>query len=198
MCSGLIAANVVVFLMLALSPSLEEVLGLPPDVRGVAGQPWSLVTVAFTSANVLHLLVAVAVLVVFGMEVEHLIGPGHLLAVYLLAGIGGAVATLAVAGPTEFSDTSLGASAAFLGVLGAAAVIPRSPLLRQLQVEKVVAVVAVIAVVGPLAGVGEWVSSAAHAAGMAAGALYSSRRRTDVRGVTSDSAPPRQPRSKIP
>lgn len=180
---ALIAVNVAVFLALTAAPGLEEVLGLPAGWEGVADRPWTLVSVIFTAGNLLHLAGAVAFVLVFGRELEELAGGLHLVAIYVLAGLAGSLALSAIAGPTGLEGLSLGASASFLGLFGAIAVLPVSGRLERFPVLPILAAIVLVNVAGPLMDIGGWASSAAHGAGLAVGALYGwtlrSRERTE-------------------
>jgi membrane associated rhomboid family serine protease len=180
MSAVLIAVNLAVFVAVSLEGRLLDVLALPPDWAGVAEQPWTLLTVFFTAEVVLHIAVAVVAIGLFGPRFERVAGPVHLLAVYVLAGLAGALAIVATSTITGLDEPSVGASAAFLGLLGALAASPRHAWGAKLDVRTWVIVVIVIQFVAPLlsgvtgvgAGVGDWTSSAAHLVGLAVGAGY--------------------------
>jgi hypothetical protein len=88
----------------------------------------------------------------------------------------------------------VGASAAFLGLVGALATSPRATWSDRLPVDKVVLVVLVIQIAAPALGIGDWSSSAAHIVGIVVGAadghLLRSRTAGEVRrpGVPSRNA----------
>jgi membrane associated rhomboid family serine protease len=192
---ALIAVNVAVFLALTAVPGLEEVLGLPAGWEEVAERPWTLVSVTFTAGNLLHLAGAVAFVLVFGRELEELASGLHLLAVYVLAGLAGSAALTTLASSTGLEGISLGASASFLGLFGAIAVLPVSARLERLPLRPILAAIVLVNVVGPLMDIGGWASSAAHGAGLAVGALYGwalrSRERTEVSRPHDAAAAPR-------
>jgi membrane associated rhomboid family serine protease len=180
MSAVLIAANLAVFVAVSLDGRLLDVLALPPDWAGVAEQPWTLLTVFFTAEVLLHIAVAVLAIVLFGRRFERVAGPVHLLGVYVAAGLAGSLAIVATATLTGLDEPSVGASAAFLGLLGALATSPRSAWGAKLDVRTWVVVVIVLQFVAPLlsevsgvgAGIGDWTSSAAHLVGLAVGAAY--------------------------
>jgi membrane associated rhomboid family serine protease len=165
----LIALNVAAFAAITVEGRLLDVLALQPGWSALADQPWTLVTVSFASSEVLHLAVAVLVIGLFGPRFERLAGSALVLGVYLLAGLAGSIALVATAAATGFDGPSVGASAAFLGLVGALATSPREAWGAGLPVHKVVIVVLVIQVIAPILGIGDWVSSAAHTAGLAVG-----------------------------
>lgn len=180
MSAVLIAVNLAVFAAVNIEGRLLEVLALPADWAGVAEQPWTLLTVFFTAEMLLHLAVAVLIIGLFGPRFERVAGSVHLLAVYMLAGLAGAFAIVATATVTGLDEPSVGASAAFLGLLGALAASPRGAWGAKLDVRKWIIVVVVIQVLAPLlseaagvgAGIGDWTSSVAHLVGLAVGAGY--------------------------
>jgi membrane associated rhomboid family serine protease len=172
--------NVLAFLALTVDAELVDVLGLPAGWGELAQQPWTALTVLFASAHIAHLLVTVAVIVVAGGALERRVGSVEVLAIYLLSGLAASVAiATAVSAGVGGSETSLGASGAFLGLVGALAVMPASTAaVARLSLSKVVVVVVVLNLLAPVLGIGDWTSTAAHVTGLTVGALYGLRRRT--------------------
>lgn len=80
------------------------------------GEWWRLVSCTFLHVGVLHLLLNMYGLWVLGRLVEQFIGSARMLAVYMLAALGGSAASMLFGGP----GTSAGASGAVFGLLGAA------------------------------------------------------------------------------
>jgi membrane associated rhomboid family serine protease len=156
-----------------------DVSGLPPGWDAVAQQPWTVVTVMFTSGHLIHVAGAAGCIFFLGGALERRVGSAHLLGIYLLAGITGsiAIATATSAGAGN-PEVSVGASAAFLGLLGALAGRPPTALTERLQLPKIVAVVLLVSLVQPMVGIGYWTSPLAHAGGIAVGALYGHALRT--------------------
>lgn len=119
---ALIAVCVVVYLLEILPGSqVAQDLFYPPVLT--ATEPWRMVTSLFvhSPSSFLHILFNMYSLFVIGPLIEHLVGRGRFLALYLLSGFGGSVAVLL------FAPTSgvLGASGAIFGLLGAFFVIQR-------------------------------------------------------------------------
>jgi rhomboid protease GluP len=82
-----------------------------------AGQLWRLFSAVFVHAGLLHLAVNVLSLHFLGRVLEAVFGPARFLLVYLISGLAGSLASLAL------SDApSVGASGAIFGVLGGVAV----------------------------------------------------------------------------
>jgi membrane associated rhomboid family serine protease len=171
MSAVLIVVNVAVFVAVRIDGRLMEVLALPPDRAGLLEQPWTVVTVFFTAEALIHIAAAVLVIGIFGVRFERVAGSKHVLGVYLLAGLAGSLALVATAVVTGFDEPSNGASAAFFGLMGALAACPRETWGAKLHIEKIVFVV-VVAQLAPAVGIGDWVSSAAHLAGIGVGACY--------------------------
>ncbi|MFP6569914.1 MAG: rhomboid family intramembrane serine protease [Dehalococcoidia bacterium] len=114
--------NVVYFLLLELAGGSENVEVLikygakyGPDIAD--GDYWRLITPVFMHIGAFHLLANSISLLIFGGIVERSYGWRAFLALYLVAGVAGNVASYA-AGPT----VGAGASGAIFGMLGAFAV----------------------------------------------------------------------------
>jgi membrane associated rhomboid family serine protease len=114
----LIAANAVVLLLLLTvftSPSLQEALRFAP--AQALHRPWTFVTYMFIHAGLLHLLVNMLMLFVFGPPVEHRLGGRAFILYYLYCGIGAAVLCLLLSGfMASAAVPVVGASGAVLGV----------------------------------------------------------------------------------
>jgi membrane associated rhomboid family serine protease len=185
----LIVLNAAVFVAVNLDPRLFDVVSLPPSWEGVAAQPWTLLTVFFSTEVLIHIAGTVLIIGLFGPRIERWAGPTHLLGVYLLAGLAGSLALLATAEATGFDERSLGPSAAFLGLVGALAALPRRAWRDKLPPDKVVFVL-LVAQLAPVIGIGDWVSSAAHAAGLAVGIGYGSLLRSRTAAELADVSSP--------
>jgi rhomboid protease GluP len=81
-----------------------------------AGEYWRLLTSMFLHIGLMHLAFNAYALIILGTELERLYGPGRFLAIYLLAGLFGSLASYA------FSySLAAGASGAIFGLIGALA-----------------------------------------------------------------------------
>jgi len=120
---ALIAANAIAFVVLwalgvdPLSPDVVALIdaGAGYGPRTANGEPWRLLTAAFLHVGVVHLLFNLWALSWIGGLVERLFGSVGFLVAYLLAAIGGSVAS------TQFHPhvVSAGASGAVFGLFGA-------------------------------------------------------------------------------
>ncbi len=125
----LIALNVYVFVREASAPDIDGFIDafalIPYDVtQGVVLPPPSppfapltILTSMFVHAGVLHIAFNMLFLFVFGPVIEYVCGSLGFLGFYLLCGIAGGVAQIAVAPGSHIPE--IGASGAIAGVLGA-------------------------------------------------------------------------------
>jgi len=81
-----------------------------------AGEYWRLLTAMFLHIGLMHLLFNGYALFIIGTELEQLLGAGRFLAIYLLAGLGGNLASYAFS-----PNLAAGASGAVFGLIGALA-----------------------------------------------------------------------------
>lgn len=132
---GLIALNAVFFFVAQATGGSEgefvRSMGLLPDspllaqqqlgLEGVAqGAYWQLITSTFLHVQVLHIVMNMIGLWIFGGFMEAALGRWRFLALYLLTGLAGSVAVYWLAPPLSFS---MGASGSVFGLFGAALVV---------------------------------------------------------------------------
>jgi len=111
----LIAANVVVFGLQAVSPGLQATLALwPPAVAG--GDMYRLVTSAFIHFGIAHLLFNMWALYVLGPPLEQWLGRWRFGALYALSALGGSVCVYLF---SPLNAATGGASGAVFGLFGA-------------------------------------------------------------------------------
>ena len=119
----LIAANVLVFLLQMANPGIADRFVLVPAL--LRYQPWTAVTYMFLHGSISHIFFNMLSLWVFGPAVETKLGGQRFLTLYFLAGITGALLSLATP-----NAPIIGASGAVYGVmLGFAWFWPRQELL---------------------------------------------------------------------
>lgn len=95
--------------------------GLPVVVQGVAdGAYWQLLTSGFTHVQLLHIGFNMLALYVLGPTLESVLGRARFLAVYGASLLGGSAAVMLFSAPNV---TTLGASGAIFGLMGALAVL---------------------------------------------------------------------------
>ena len=160
----LIAINVAVFLA-QMAIGVNEVAGdygMWPVGIAANGEWWRLVTAAFLHGSFLHIAFNMYVLFALGPTLERILGHYRYLALYLLAAIGGGVASYVF---SDMRTVSVGASGAIFGLMGALVVAGRRLRYDVTQVLVLLAVNIAIGFVSP--GV-DW---RAHLGGLVTGAL---------------------------
>lgn len=160
----LIGINLVVF-VLELVAGLDAVVGnwgMSPVAVSVGGEWWRLLTAAFLHGGFLHIAFNMYVLWVIGPQLETLFGHVRYLVLYLLAALGGSVASYAF-GPVN--SISVGASGAIFGLMAALIVAGRS---MRADVTQIVILLAINIVIGFIAPGVDW---RAHLGGAVTGAV---------------------------
>ena len=115
---GLIIAVFIAETLAGGSTSTEVLVRMGAKVTPLiaAGEYWRLFTCMFLHIGIMHLLFNGYALIAIGTEVERLFGSGRFLAIYLLSGLFGSLASYA------FSvNLAAGASGAIFGLIGALA-----------------------------------------------------------------------------
>jgi membrane associated rhomboid family serine protease len=171
---SLVAANVVVFAATAVGGTTLGFGGagdtsplyrdwtLEPHVIAISGEYYRLLTAMFVHWGLAHLALNMWALVVIGVPLEQALGRARYLAVYLLAGLGGSVATYLLAPQIYFSA---GASGAIFGVFGGYAVLAHR--LRRPLGSVLIVIVANLVFTFTVSGI-DW---HAHVGGLIVGAL---------------------------
>ncbi|MFW3171540.1 rhomboid family intramembrane serine protease [Geodermatophilus sp. CPCC 206100] len=184
---GLIALNVGMFVATAVSavlaganpldnqfsPLFADLAQIPVLVE--LGQDWRLVTAAFLHIGLVHLVLNMLALLLFGSELERQLGRWRYLAVYLVSLLGGAVALQLFGDPGR---AVAGASAAIYGLLGGLAVVM---IQRREDLRGLLTLLAINVVISFLPGV----SLLGHLGGLVAGFVATglvvlARRRTEL------------------
>jgi membrane associated rhomboid family serine protease len=155
----LMALCVVAFIAQSFVPIVGFYLSYSPQLTTYL--PFTMVTSLFGHASIIHLLLNMYSLFIFGPIIESLVGKTRYLALYLLAGFGGSVAVLLI----DPAIGVLGASGAIFGLLGAFFVIQRRVGGSSIQLFIVIALNLVLGFVIP------GVSWQAHVGGLVVGSL---------------------------
>ena len=126
------------------------------------GQHWRLFTAMFLHLTPLHLLFNMYVLFVVGRQLELIFGHVRYLALYLIAGLGGSVASYLFSDP---NSVSAGASGAIFGLMAALVVAGHA---AKADINQVLVLIAINLAFGFVAGGIDW---RAHLGGLVTGAV---------------------------
>ncbi len=184
------AISLIYLLSLVLSgrlfqPSLEVLILLGAKENSLIdqGQYWRLISATFLHANLIHIFFNGYALYALGPESERIYGTGRFLGLYLLAGLGGSVASYLLS-----PAPSVGASGAIFGLIGALGgfyFLNRKVLgdFGRAQVQNMVAIVMINLLIGfSAAGViDNWGHIGGLLTGLAAGAALAPRLSLDQR-----------------
>ncbi len=141
--------------------SLLAEYGMWPVGIALLGEWWRLLTAAFLHSGLLHIGFNMYVLYLLGPPLERAFGTGRFLAVYLVAALGGSVASYATSAPNTLS---VGASGAIFGLMAAFLVVGKR---FRRDVSQVAFLLAINIVIGFVVPNIDW---RAHLGGAAAGA----------------------------
>ena len=160
---ALIGLNVALFLLQYLG-GLYEVAGdwgMKPEAIAVDGEWWRLLTGAFLHWSFLHIAFNMYVLFALGPNLERVLGHVRYLLLYLIAALGGGVASYAL---SDMRTVSVGASGAIFGLMGALIVAGRR---LNYDIKQVIILLGINVVIGFLAPGVDW---RAHLGGLITGA----------------------------
>ncbi len=120
----LLGANAAMFLVSELqggSTNVEALLrlGALQNQLIASGEYWRLFTATFLHSGLIHLGFNVLGLFIFGQQIERLYGHARFLAIYILAGLAGSVASYLFSIASSPNSIGVGASGAVFGILGA-------------------------------------------------------------------------------
>ncbi|MDO8307594.1 MAG: rhomboid family intramembrane serine protease [Actinomycetota bacterium] len=135
--------------------------GMWPVGIAVNGEWWRLVSAAFLHGSLLHIAFNMYVLFALGPTLERILGHGRYLALYLLAALGGGVASYVF---SDLRTVSVGASGAIFGLMGALVVAGRR---LKYDITQVLVLLGINVVIGFLAPGVDW---RAHLGGLVTGA----------------------------
>ena len=174
----LIALNVAIFVLMVVrgvsptEPTSGQLLtwGANYGPLSLGSQPWRVLTSVFLHIGIVHLLVNMWSLWVLGKPAERLLGAWTFLALYLLSGIAGSIASLWW-DPLRFSA---GASGAIFGVLGgliAVMYLGKLPLPKQV-LNRNLKNLLVVAGINLIYGLRSQIDNSAHLGGLVAGLAF--------------------------
>jgi membrane associated rhomboid family serine protease len=171
---GLLLVNVAVFVAQLMNPKVVDALAIAGEPGEVLTRPWTLVTVFFLHDNPGHLVLMLAMLVVFGVALEAITRASHVVLVYVAGGLAGSLAIVAAAaiiGP----DVMVGSSAAMFAVAAAFAALRPDEKLFGSKAKQWAALLLLAQLPFAFMSV---LASVAHVAGLAVGAAIGYRLRT--------------------
>jgi len=119
----IIGINVLVYLLQQNDPLLATRFGSFPVLVAFRSEYYRLLTAAFLHANLFHLMFNMGALLIFGSQVETLVGRARFAVIYLMAAVGGSVCSMVFQPPISLG---VGASGALFGILGAYLAVARS------------------------------------------------------------------------
>ncbi len=163
---GLIAVNVLMFVLQLTSKNLQSELTLWAPGVAIHDQYYRLVTSAFLHYGAAHLLFNMWALYVVGPPLEAWLGRLRFGALYALSGLGGSVLVYLL---SPLGSATAGASGAIFGLFGAIFVVARRLRLDVRWVAAVIVINLVFTFVGPALGTGS-ISWQGHVGGLVTGA----------------------------
>lgn len=166
----LVLINLVVYILLNAFPGLSCVFLLDPDLSIVMEKPWTVVTVFFSHEILIHVLLNMLLVLVFGTQLVRETNSKVIYFIYILCGLIGSWVIFGYASFVEYTGGPIaGASAASFGIVAAyAAIRPDAIILKSKSKHWLLAlfiVNAVLTIQNPSVSVG----GPAHAAGIGAG-----------------------------
>lgn len=177
---GLILANVVAFVLRFLAQGVgaapfDELFGLVPALITRRAFLWQFATYLFVHAGVLHILLNMLMLWMFGGDLERLWGWKRFLRYYFLAGLGAGLCSYLVS-PLS-NGITVGASGAIFGLLLAYGVLFADRIiylyfLFPIRAKYFVMIMGALEFYAVLTASGSGISNVAHLGGMIFGYLY--------------------------
>ena len=164
--SILIAINLVIYIIGLIPGVGDDIFYFGVSVNGLIleGEWWRIITSMFLHGGFMHVLLNMFSLFLFGPELEKIAGKTRFLAIYLLSGIGGGLATLLT---QHAMYATVGASGAIFGIFGAYAAILYRYRHSMPQLRQVILPIIIISVI--LTFLQPDVNEAGHIGGLATG-----------------------------
>ncbi|MCB0476951.1 MAG: rhomboid family intramembrane serine protease [Crocinitomicaceae bacterium] len=171
--SSLVWINTIIFVLMVVSgvhimePSVESLLNWGANFRPVTldGEIWRILTSCFLHIGILHLVMNMYALLYIGAILEPIVGSLRFLIIYILAGIGGSVASIW----WNELTVSAGASGAIFGMYGVFMALLLSNIIPKAQKNSLMASIGVFVIYNLINGVKGGIDNAAHIGGLLAG-----------------------------
>lgn len=169
----LISINLMIYILLNVFPSMSAVLLLDSSPGSAADKPWTLITVLFSHEMLIHVLVNMMLVFVFGTHLVRETNARVMYGIYILCGLIGSGITLGYLTFVDYDGGPIaGASAAAFGIVAAyAAIHPDKTILKSSAKNWMIALFianALLTVRNPQISVG----GPAHAAGLVIGFFF--------------------------
>ena len=179
---ALIIANVAMFVLAFVVPSITLRLGLRPQDVFTGLAIWQPVTYLFLHGGIFHILFNMLALWMFGTELERMWGSRYFTRYYFITGVGAAATTLVLslmpigAADQLYYSLTIGASGAVYGILLAYGMyFPNRPIylyfIFPIPAKYFVMIVGAISLFASMGG-GGGVAHTAHLGGLVVGYLY--------------------------
>jgi len=155
---------IVFFILQLVIPSLTNALVLN---QSSFMQPWRFITAIFLHGSLEHLVFNLFALILFGLILEKLIGSNKFLAIFFLSGV------LANLIAVNFYSSSLGASGAIMGILGALTAIRPGMTVWAFNLPMPMFLAAILWAISDILGIfyPQGVGNIAHLSGLATGLI---------------------------
>ncbi len=114
--TALIGINIVMFILQVAIAPFTSLFWLVPS-EALSGAWWQFITYMFMHGGVMHIMINMFVLFIFGGVIENALGERRYIALYLISGIGSAFLYILLMGISDIP--MLGASGAVFGVMAA-------------------------------------------------------------------------------
>ncbi len=114
--NALIGINLVAFILQVAIPPFTDLFWLVPT-EALSGAWWQFITYMFMHGGVMHIMINMFVLFIFGSVIENALGERRYVILYLISGVGSALLYLLLMGISNIP--MLGASGAVFGVMAA-------------------------------------------------------------------------------
>jgi membrane associated rhomboid family serine protease len=184
----LVYANVAMFVLALVWPTVTLYLGLRPADVLTELRFWQPLTYMFLHGGIFHILFNMLALWMFGVELERMWGSEYFTKFYFASGIGAALTTMLLSfTPFAFADTlynslTIGASGAVYGVLLAYALyFPNRPIYMYfffpIPAKYFVMIIGAVSLLSAVGSSGDGVAHVTHLGGLLAGWLYLRGRR---------------------